>query len=482
MAEIKSLQTLAKTSASSSDVLLVNNITNNKATKYSLTNLFPSVANSGNGEQLYVNITNKNQINFKSLKSGGNGIAVSTSGSNLLVTLLERGINLNNCNNLHSQFSKGVDFNKTVKGANTVKHGGTGLTSVTKGSIIYASDADTFSTRTLDTHGQLLIGNTTNGYPSVATLSAGSNVTITNGAGTITIAASLSSLAGNLDTGSHNIDLNTNYISDDGSDRGIYVHTNGKVILNDSGSSLTTGDATGQLNIQGTGTTAIKIGNSGAYQSNYSITTTTAGSGTAGAGLNIYAGTGGGGNDAGGKLHLYGGTAVGSGAGGDVCLEAGKSPSGTDGYIYLKTFAGSTATTALTVDQAQDVTVNTGSLIITGAAEGIVHTNSGTVTQATDHTTGVTLNTTSGVIQLAAVALAAATNAEFTLTNSTIQADSVILLTIQDENTTNNAQLTVATHTIAGGSCKISIHNPAATGGTSTTASKIHFLVINNSV
>ena len=111
-----------------------------------------------------------------------------------------------------------------------------------------------------------------------------------------------------------------------------------------------------------------------------------------------------------------------------------------------------------------------------------MHTNSGTVTQATNHTTGVTLNTTSGVIQLAAVALAAATNAEFTLTNSTIQADSVILLTIQDENTTNNAQLTVATHTIAGGSCKISIHNPAATGATSTTASKIHFLIINNSV
>ena len=43
MAEIKSLRTLAKTSASSSDVLLVNNVTNNRATKYFLTNLFPSV-------------------------------------------------------------------------------------------------------------------------------------------------------------------------------------------------------------------------------------------------------------------------------------------------------------------------------------------------------------------------------------------------------------------------------------------------------
>ena len=111
-----------------------------------------------------------------------------------------------------------------------------------------------------------------------------------------------------------------------------------------------------------------------------------------------------------------------------------------------------------------------------------MHTGSGTITQATNHTTGVTINATSGVIQLAAAALNAATNAEFTVTNSTVQADSVIILTVQDENTTNNAQLTACTHTIAGGSFKISVFNPAATGATSATASKIHFLIINNSV
>tara|TARA_R110002072_G_scaffold299269_1_gene474306 strand:+ start:473 stop:1924 length:1452 start_codon:yes stop_codon:yes gene_type:complete len=483
MAEIKNLNTLAKASATSNDVLLVTNTSTNAATKYVLTNLFPVIANSGAGEQLYVNLTNKNQFNFKGIKSGTvNSLLVTTASNDISISVIERGIDLSKCNNANAQFSKGVDFTKIVSGTNLVRNGGTGLSSISKGGVLYASDSDTLGAHVMGTNGQLLIGNTTNGYPSVSTLTAGTNITITNGAGSISIAASLASLAANLDTGSYNIDLNTNYISDDGSDRGIYVHTNGKTILNDSGSSLTTGDATGQLNIQGTTTTAIKIGNSGAYQSNYSITTTTASSGTAGAGLNIYAAAGGGGNDAGGALKLYGGTAVGSGAGGHVIVEAGKSPSGTDGSVKLNTFAGATSTTALTVDQTQDVTVNTGSLIITGATEGIVHTNSGTVTQATNHTTGVTLNTTSGVIQLAAVALAAATNAEFTLTNSTIQADSVILLTIQDENTTNNAQLTVATHTIAGGSCKISIHNPAATGATSTTASKIHFLIINNSV
>ena len=63
-----------------------------------------------------------------------------------------------------------------------------------------------------------------------------------------------------------------------------------------------------------------------------------------------------------------------------------------------------------------------------------------------------------------------------------MQADSVILVTMQDENTVDNKQLACAIHTIAGGSFKISIVNPHSASSTSATASKIHFLVINNSV
>ena len=488
MAEITSLSTLSKTSVAATDFLLVANSSTKAAKKLQLQTLFPAVSTAGtSSETIYTSatLTNKNQIVFKGIKSGDTGLlTVATSSSNIVLTVLEAGIDLSLCNNTTSGFLTGVDFSGTVTGECGVTNGGTGLSTISKGQLLYASaDNVIAATTAMSTNGQLLIGNATNGYPSVATLTAGSNMTIVNGAGTIELRASLSSLAANLDTGSYNIDLNTNYISDDGSDRGIYVHTNGKVILNDSGSTLTTADATGQLNIQGTTTTAITIGNSGAYQVNYDITTTTSGSGTNGAKLNIYAGTAGGGDKAGGALALFGGTATGTGAGGNVDLLAGDSASGTPGSVLLRTYTtGGSATTAVTVDSNQDVTVNAGSLIIAGATEGIVHTNSGTVTQATDHTTGVTLNATSGIIQLAAVALNAATNAEFTFTNSTIQADSVILLTVQDENTTNNAQLTAAVHTIAGGSCKITIHNPAATGATSTTASKIHFLVINNSV
>ena len=188
-----------------------------------------------------------------------------------------------------------------------------------------------------------------------------------------------------------------------------------------------------------------------------------------GANLELKAGSSTAGNHAGGDLTMYAGSEAGSGNAGEIKM-----------YTYTTS---ASATQALTVDREQDVTVNAGSLIITSATEGIVHTGTGTGTQATDHTTGVTINASSGIITLAAVALNAATNAEFTFTNSTIQADSVILLTMQDANTTNNAQLTCALVSIngSGGDCVISVHNPAATGTTSATASKIHFLVINNS-
>ena len=488
MAEITTLSTLAKASITTTDYLVVANSDTKAAKKFQIQSLFPSVGTAGTGSETLYNsatLTNQNQIMFKGIKSGDTGLlTVATTSSNIVLTALEAGIDLSLCNNTTSNFLSGMDFTSTVTGENLVINGGTGLSSITKGSLLYASATDTIAaSAAMSTHGQLLIGNGTTGVPTVTTLTAGANMTITNGAGAITLAASLATLAANLDTGSYNIDLNTNYISDDGSDRGLYVHTNGLVVCNNSGSSLTSGNITGQLNLQGTATTAITVGNSGAYQSSYDILTTTSGSGTAGATLNIRAATAGGGNMAGGSLSLYAGTATGSGAGGAASLIGGDAASGAPGSALLRTYTvGGTLTTALTADSLQDVTVNAGSLIITGAQEGIIHTNSGIVTQATNHTTGVTLNTTSGIITLAAVALAATTNAEFTVTNNTVQADSVILLTIQDENTTNNAQLAVATHTIAGGSFKISIVNPHSSGATSATASKIHFLVINNSV
>ena len=370
MAEITSLSTLSKTNVDSNEFLLVANSSTKSARKFQLQSLFPAVSTGGSSsETIYTSatLTNKNQIVFKGIKSGDiDLLTVATSSDNIVLTVLEAGIDLSLCNNTTSGFLTSVDFTGTITGACGVTNGGTGLSTISKGQLLYASADDVIAATTaMSTDGQLLIGNTANGYPSVATLTAGSNMTITNGGGSITLAASLSSLAGNLDTGSFNIDLNTNYISDDGSDRGIYVHTNGKTILNDSGSTLTTGKATGQLNIQGSTATAITIGNTAAYQSTYTILTTTSASGTAGATLAVNAGTAGGGNMDGGDLRLSAGTATGAGNGGDVSLAAGDAASGDAGNVLLRTYtSGGSITTALTVDTNQDISVETGNLFV----------------------------------------------------------------------------------------------------------------------
>ena len=487
MAEIKNLQSLSKTSAGSNDVLLVTNTSTNQAKKYTLTNFFPSLSTVGtSSEAFFINVTNKNQLNFKGIKSATTSmLTMATVSNNVELTVVPAGIDLNLCDNTKSQFTKGVNFNTIITGSCPVSNGGTGVTGFATGSILVATSTNTLGAQTMTAHGQLLIGNATTGYPSVATLTAGANISITNTAGAISIAGTFAGLTADLDCNTFDINLDRaagiSWVSGDGSKEGISVDANGKVFIGDSTPTAPT--IGGQLHLIGNTAQAIVIGNNNNYKSTYSVGVMTPNSGTAGGNLEFYASAGGGGNDVGGYAAVYAGAGIGSGAGGHSIIRGGDAASGTPGSVKLNTYTtGGADTTALTVDSAQDVTVNSGSLIITGAAEGIVHTNSGTVTQASDHTTGVTLNASSGVITLAAVALGAATNAEFTFTNSTIQADSVILLTVQDENTTNNAQLTAAILGLDAGHCEISIHNPAATGSTSTTASKIHFLVINNSV
>jgi hypothetical protein len=469
---IYDLGTVLKTSINDNDYLEISNSVTKRGGKLLASSIFPSLSTTGTGsEDFYISITNKNQLNFKGIKSGDTGLlTVATTTNNIVLTALEAGIDLNECNNATSGFLKTIDFTGTVTGANPAVNGGTGLTTIAKGAILYASAANTIAATAALANGQLFIGNATSGVPSLATLTAGTNITITNEAGAITIAASLATLAANLDCDNNNIDLGTGWLSGNGTAEGVNINSDGKVFI---GEATPTAAFVAALNIKG----SIEFTNNAAPTIKPTATTST----NVGMAVTIEGGSSASG--AAGHLNLTGGTASGTAAGGSVILTGGQDTGGANnGTIQLKTYTGGTATAGLTVSsEGQNVTVNTGNLIITGADKGIIHSGSGTVTQATDHTTGVTMNTTSGVIQLAAVALAAATNAEFTVTNSTVQADSVILITMQDENTVDNAQLSCAIHTVAGGSFKVSIFNAAATGATSTTASKIHFLVINNS-
>jgi len=473
MAKLTDLTTLAKTSVADTDFLLVTNSATGTDKKLSVSTMFPAVSTAGTSSETLYNsatLTNKNQLVFKGIKSGDTGLlTVATTSSNLVLTVLEAGIDLSLCNNITSSFLTTMDFTGAVTGECAVPNGGTGLSTIAKGALLYGSATDNIAATTaMSTHGQLLIGNGTTGIPTVSTLTAGSNVTITNAAGAITIAASLSTMAADLDMDNNDIDLGTGYLSSDGAQNGIrvtgansYLGAVGNYfnsdILNIGGGGIrfsdapsikpnaTTGGTTGKtVTIEGGGSAAANAGN-----------------------LVLKGGTSSSGDNNGGHVTVHGGTEAGSGDPGSIKM-----------YTYT---AGASETQALTVDESQDVTVNAGSLVITAATEGIVHTNSGTVTQATDHTTGCTIDATSGVITLAAVAVAATTNAQFIFTNSTIQADSVILLTMQDNNTTNNKQLACALVAVNAGNCHISIVNPHSATATSATASKIHFLVINNS-
>jgi hypothetical protein len=87
-------------------------------------------------------------------------------------------------------------WNATIIGT---PYGGTGLSSFTSGGALYATSTSALTSGTLPvtaggtgqtsyTDGQLLIGNTTGNTLTKSTLTAGSGIAITNGAGAITIA------------------------------------------------------------------------------------------------------------------------------------------------------------------------------------------------------------------------------------------------------------------------------------------------------
>jgi len=82
-----------------------------------------------------------------------------------------------------------VDLTADVTGTLPVTNGGTGAASLTDGGILLGSGTGAVTALGQATNGQLPIGST-GSDPVLATLTEGANITITNGAGSITIASS----------------------------------------------------------------------------------------------------------------------------------------------------------------------------------------------------------------------------------------------------------------------------------------------------
>ena len=360
MARIIDLATLAKTSVDINDYFVISNTAGATSKKINVSSMFASLVTAGTGgEDLWSSITNKNQLNFKGIKSGDTGLlTVATTENNIVLTALEAGIDLSLCNNTTSGFLDEIDFTGTITGECGVTNGGTGLDTIAKGAMLYGIATDTIAaTSAMSTNGQLLIGNATTGIPTVATLTAGSNVTITNTAGAISIAATLGTMAANLDMGSsttYNIDLTNGagWLSGDGTDEGLTVDNSGKVFI---GQSTPTAAFNDTLTLKG-GIAFITDAPT--------VQPTATTSSTAGLALTLAGGNSA--SAAAGQVNITGGTASGSGAGGDIVITAGRDTSGSlDGDIQLKTYTGSSATAGLTVGaEGQDVTINTGNLLM----------------------------------------------------------------------------------------------------------------------
>ena len=98
----------------------------------------------------------------------------------------------------------------------------------------------------------------------------------------------------------------------------------------------------------------------------------------------------------------------------------------------------------------------------------------GTVTQATSKSTAVTLNTSAGQITMNAASLATVTNVTFTLTNSTISAKDVLLLTVT--NGTSGAYNAFVS-SMAAGSATITLRN--ISGSSLSEAVVLNFAIIH---
>lgn len=102
-----------------------------------------------------------------------------------------------------------------------------------------------------------------------------------------------------------------------------------------------------------------------------------------------------------------------------------------------------------------------------------------TVTQATNRTTGVTINTPCGTITTSSASLAAEAAAKFTVTNSKVGAKDVVI--VSQQSGSNGGDTAVYVSAVAEGSFDITVANNNAAAGTAETgAILINFAVIKS--
>lgn len=122
-----------------------------------------------------------------------------------------------------------------------------------------------------------------------------------------------------------------------------------------------------------------------------------------------------------------------------------------------------------------DVVVN--SIAIGAGLAGRYGTTLPTVTQATNRTTGVTINALSGNIVTNNASLAAEAAAAFTVTNSKVAIGDIVLACIRSGS--NGGMTDIQVTTVAAGSFAVTVYNNNVAAGTAETgAISINFVVL----
>ena len=114
--------------------------------------------------------------------------------------------------------------------------------------------------------------------------------------------------------------------------------------------------------------------------------------------------------------------------------------------------------------------------VLSGEQLGYTTDAQGTVTQATSKSTGVTLNKSAGQITMNNAALASVTNVTFTLTNSFISGNDVLILNVGSGATAGAYNCWVSG--LSAGAATITLRN--ISGGSLSEAVVVNFALIHN--
>ena len=319
MPTITSLTALAKTSVGANDYLLIANSSVPTNYKFLASDFFPTLSTLGTtSESLFVSITNKNVLNFKGIKSLSNLLTVATASNNITLQVNPANIDLSTCNNTTSAFLSTVALASNVTGTLPVANGGTGATTLTANSILLGAGTSAFTALGAATNGQIPIGRTGLG-PLLATLTAGTNVTITNGSGSITIASRLDSLTVDVDGGGYTI-YNIGWLNNSGTaGQGQTFNGSDQAFFSSAGATpFYSGDVNIDNDLYLNGSNSQVIGmTSSAVPRPLRIEGSSATAAGNGADVSMAGGTSLGANT-GGNLNFYAGAHDGSGTSGDI--------------------------------------------------------------------------------------------------------------------------------------------------------------------